>query len=144
MPQLKELPNEMLERIMESFLPNDVDNFSLCCKHFYALSTAKFPTHKQMKRQYSYASCSKGGPGKFGFTHPIFLLQTLLEPAVIGKYVKTMCLNKCSSSRETLNTTKKIQEELKAIVQSIPYLTNYQKERLIVTSRYKLPGHIIL
>ena len=91
MPRIVDLPNEeVLERFMESFLPDDIDDFSISCKQFYALSAAKIPKHKEMKNLYAHASCSRDGSGSFAFEHPVFLIQTLFEDPHIVSHVKPL------------------------------------------------------
>ena len=118
MPQLIELPNEVLERIIESFLPDDIDNFSISCRQFYALSAAKFPKHKEMKHLYAYASCSRDGSGSFTFEHPVFLLQTLCENPHIANYIKTLWIEDYLLTKKAVETANDILEEVQAIVQS--------------------------
>ena len=139
MPQLIELPNETLEQIIESFHSDDIDSFSICCKHLYALSAAKFPKHKQMKRQYSYTSCSVDRPGTFNVSHAVLLFRAFSGNPDITKYVKTLQLQ-CRDSHQVMTNAQDLQEELRAFVQSLPYLTTSQKDKWIQGSLDGLEG----
>ena len=121
MLRLTELPNETLGQIMGSFLCDDIDNFSVCCKRLHAVSAVSFPKHKEMKRQYSYVTYSTRQ--RNGFLHPLYFLQALLQTPAIASYVKTLRVQYTESTGDILNTANSLENKLQDIVQSLPYLS---------------------
>lgn len=118
MPQLVQRPNETLEQATKSLLRDDVDNFFIRCKCFYAVSATTFPKHKEMKQLYSCISYSGYTSCGLCFPPPVYLLRALFEELDIAGYVKM--------AKEIAND---LQEELQATVHSFPYLTATEKAR---------------
>lgn len=128
MPRLLELPNKILEQIMRFFLPNNIDNLSVCCKNFYILSAKNFAKHKEMKLQYYCASSI------FSEWHPIFIVRSLFQKPDIAVYVGTLEIWSYSSARQPeisekpTNTCNDLQNTLSAILYSFSCLTAKEKE----------------
>ncbi|CAF9935748.1 hypothetical protein IMSHALPRED_010330 [Imshaugia aleurites] len=140
MPQLMELPNETLEQIMESFFPDDIDSFSVCCKHFYVLSARKFPSHKDMKNHYSRVSYLNVNSRT---DHPLRLLQALCENPDRAMYVKNWSMDSVelyNHPKELRDIADDLQEELQTIVNSFTYLTAEEKETWIQRIQSGRPG----
>lgn len=119
--QLAELPNETLEQIMQSFLlPDDINNFSTCCKYFYNLLAKSFPKDKEMKKQCfhaSYGSCDDVSgdirfSGDLRSPHPVFLLRALFKYPDIAVYVKYLCIRDCSLSQKAQSIANDLEGEL--------------------------------
>ena len=127
MPQLTELPNEILGHIMTFFLCDDIDNFSACCKHFKTLSAADFPKHKERKKQLSCVTFGTPKCGVFGpFSHPADFLRALLQNLTIASYVKTLRVH-YARPMSFSSLIKSLEKEVRDFVESLPYLTVHEK-----------------
>lgn len=131
MPRLVELTNKILQQIMRFFLPNNIDNLSVCCKTHYILSVKNIPKHKEMKLQYY---CASSISHKFSEWHPIFIVRSLFQKPDIAVYVGTLKIWSYSSARQPetsekpTNTCNDLQNTLSAILYSFPCLTAKEKE----------------
>ena len=113
------MPNEVLLQIMESFAPDLIDTFSVCCKRFYALSATNFPEHKKMKALYSTVCCGTKDVGSY-YDNLITLLHALLDNPDITKYVKTLRMRHCHCAGMMAASKDSLRREVQLIAQWLP------------------------
>ncbi|KAL8913225.1 MAG: hypothetical protein Q9171_001939 [Xanthocarpia ochracea] len=98
---LLDLPDEILLQIIEhEICPNDLENFALCSKAVYYMSSKALGIHRARKREFStfivgdvhlYKDRSdRGGPIVIRQHHPVFALEKLLAESTIPDYCKIL------------------------------------------------------
>ena len=78
MPLLLDLPNELLEAILDCVAPNDVENFTLSCKLIHNLATKRLQEHRVLKRDFTRVESNRGPFRSNQFSG--LLYQVLIEP----------------------------------------------------------------
>lgn len=78
MPLLLDLPNELLEAILDRVAPNDIENFTSSCKLIHSLATKILQEHKVLKRAFTRVESNRGPFSANQFSG--LLYQVLIEP----------------------------------------------------------------
>lgn len=90
MPTLLDLPNELLEEILDCIAPNDLDNFFLSCKRLRKLASFEV-LHTHLMGKVQLKRIENGGGNSAPYEFPELLDVFLLAPSV-ADYVKEMSL----------------------------------------------------
>ena len=88
MPSLLVLPAEMIQTIIDQVSPDDLINFSVCCKSLNVLAQRRLAKHREQIKTYSelrYSDCLK-----VDGDHPVKLLREICLDAHIAFYPRDL------------------------------------------------------
>ncbi|KAL8827168.1 MAG: hypothetical protein Q9170_007126 [Blastenia crenularia] len=110
--QLVGLPKEVLLQIIERYLEHDdLENFSMCCKHIHCLSKSALTIHLSLKQKYTTIllgdAVSQPSIGHFGFgLYPArFLVDAMRNEDTYG-YVRHIVAGNCQPSEHIDQATE--------------------------------------
>lgn len=88
MAGFNDLPNELIQEILNHIQPEDIENFVMMSKHVYCLSDEVVQQHTEMKARYSTYGCDENKG-----VSPARLLNGILLNPQIAYYVKDLELS---------------------------------------------------
>ena len=100
MPQLLDLANEILYKIVDQIHPNDIVNFSLCRKDIHELAKNAVALHVRRKRileNIVLHGCHRHRPN----SHPIGLIRDICMDWRNGEYTKSLIIQCCHNPDST-------------------------------------------
>lgn len=112
MPSLIEIPNEILYKIIDNVHPDDIIDFSLCCKSVHLLAKDAVSLH--LRRTF------RGG--NFGLTgchrhknnsHPLRLIQAICMDWRVREYAKHLIVSCCHHPVEVVDRSSEEEAEIK-------------------------------
>lgn len=92
-------PNEILSQIIDAISPDDLVNFSVCCKDIQALTTGVLREHRGLKKAYTevtFHGCDLHEDN----LHPTTLLGKICEDWKVSFYPKSLIIRCCSGYEE--------------------------------------------
>ena len=98
MARFLDLPNELILQVIDSILPEDLENFAQSCKRCRSVADDALRSHRQLIRRYTIM---KNGKGR---TISSMLKEVLIDP-VIGRYIKHLSLSYIAGSKRNLTPT---------------------------------------
>ncbi|MCJ1457473.1 hypothetical protein MMC28_007841 [Mycoblastus sanguinarius] len=99
MSRLLKLPNEILHHIADKVTPDDITNFSLCCKEVHTLAWGFLQEHRERKR--TYTDVVLGGCHRHeDKTHPLNLMRDIYMDHKIRYYPRSLSIECCEFSYE--------------------------------------------
>ncbi len=94
MPQLLDLANEILYKIIDQIHPNDIVNFSLCRKDIHELTKDAVALHVRRKKVLENVrlhGCHRHRPN----SHPMWLIRDICMDWRVGEYTKCLKIQCC-------------------------------------------------
>lgn len=88
MTRFVDLPNKVIDEILDDVLPDDLVNFTITCKQVHSIATRSLRVHRALQRKYSNFHWTNE---HFGNKHNRFArLQDLLRNPWVDFYVKSL------------------------------------------------------
>ncbi|CAO1599595.1 hypothetical protein XANCAGTX0491_003314 [Xanthoria calcicola] len=81
---LLDLPNELLQCILDASRPHGFESFALTCRRLYDLSKPQISSHNQFKKIYTSVNCRYDGD----CAHPYALIQRIWSRPLAARYVR--------------------------------------------------------
>lgn len=93
MCQLLDLPNEILQQIVDDIVYIDLENLTLCCKRLHALGDKALLEHRKEKAKYTRITCKASETRRTETVlHPLIILRDVLFSKDVGLYPKALDL----------------------------------------------------
>ena len=140
MSLLRNLPPELVLQIIDVVCPDDLENFSSCCKTLHDLARDALLRHKEMKKIYSTVGCGPYWEPKIkrhSTAFPITILRAIIANNHYKFYPKTLEIddryrNQWQSTRIDPETKAKLvdlRKDILNLLATCPFLEDHEEFR---------------